>query len=30
VEGARVIDRPYAAAGSGWRFNISWQLNLKK
>lgn len=30
LEGARVIDTPYPAAGSGWRFNISWQLNLKK
>lgn len=29
LEGARVIDRPFAAA-DGWRFNISWYLKLRR
>ncbi len=30
LEGARVIDRPYAGYQGKWRFNISWRLQLKK
>lgn len=30
LEGARVIDRPYAGYQGKWRFNVSWRLQLKK
>lgn len=30
LEGARVIDRPYAGYRGKWRVNLSWRLQLKK
>jgi hypothetical protein len=29
LEGGRVIEEPFAGAG-GWRFNVSWQLKMKR
>jgi hemolysin activation/secretion protein len=29
LEGARVIEKPYATAPDGWRFNINWRLKLR-
>ncbi|EZP71620.1 Hemolysin activation/secretion protein precursor [Sphingomonas paucimobilis] len=30
LEGARVIDSAYPAAGDGWRFNIGWHVKLRR
>ena len=29
LEAARVLDRPYPAYPSGWRFSVAWRLNLR-
>lgn len=29
LEGARVIEKPFAAAQGGWRFNVNWRLKLR-
>src|SRR5690606_9424579 len=29
LEGARVIEKPFAAAQDGWRFNVNWRLKLR-
>ncbi|HKT77371.1 MAG TPA: ShlB/FhaC/HecB family hemolysin secretion/activation protein [Sphingobium sp.] len=30
LEGARVLDTPYAAARGGWRFNIGWHVRMRR
>ncbi|WP_242126614.1 ShlB/FhaC/HecB family hemolysin secretion/activation protein [Sphingobium sp. Sx8-8] len=30
LEGARVIERPYAGADGGWRFNINWHVKMRR